>query len=172
MGDKVEDSNEHAEQEPRAKYSRDAENQLDNQGEKAENEDDVITDYAQLEKLAKAEKDRNEYGYYSKAKARLDEAVEKRSIPLCDRIVNCVQGEFRKYSTISDSGIDPHVLMADERRTKVVKNLAEYASRFVDKPSNCKDSLNTLVRSYDTTGDTKEWLIRAYNRYKAVAGGC
>ena len=46
MGDKVEDSNEHAEQEPRAKYSRDAENQLDNQGEKAENEDDVITDYA------------------------------------------------------------------------------------------------------------------------------
>ena len=38
VGNKVEDSNEHAEQEPRAKYSRDAENQLDNQGEKAENE--------------------------------------------------------------------------------------------------------------------------------------
>ena len=38
VGNKVEDSNEHAEQEPRAKYSRDAENQLDNQGEKTDNE--------------------------------------------------------------------------------------------------------------------------------------
>ena len=42
-------TNEHAEQEPRAKYSRDAENQLDNQGENTENEDEIITDYAELE---------------------------------------------------------------------------------------------------------------------------
>ena len=37
-GNKKDKTNEHAEQEPRAKYSRNAENQLDNQGEKAENE--------------------------------------------------------------------------------------------------------------------------------------
>ena len=38
---------------PVAKYSRDAENQLDNQGEKAENEDGIIIDCAELEELAR-----------------------------------------------------------------------------------------------------------------------
>ena len=164
-------ANEYAEELTRAKYSRDAENQLDNQGEKTENEDEVFTDYAELEELAKNEKDNNEVGYYSKVKAEIDEAVERRSIPLCDRIVSYVQGEFEKNFTAIDSKIDPYILKKDKRRVNVVKNLAQYASRFVAKPSNYKEALHTLIPSYKIEHKTKNELIKAYNRYKAVAEG-
>ena len=51
VGNKVEDSNEHTEQEPRAKNSKDAGNQLDNQGEKAENEDDDVAGFEGIEPI-------------------------------------------------------------------------------------------------------------------------
>ena len=49
-----ENANEHAEQEPRAKYSRDAEKQLDNQGEKADNEDKDIAEFEGIEPIPPA----------------------------------------------------------------------------------------------------------------------
>lgn len=125
-----------------AQYSRDAENQLDNQGEKAENEDEMIIDCAELKKFAKAEKDKKEYGYCSKPKARLDEVVEKRSSALLDRIVRYVQA---------------------------VAFFADYSSAWGDKPSNYKHVLNTKVPWYDTNNKSEEDLIEAYNQYKAVA---
>lgn len=50
-GDKAKDSNEHAEQEPRAKNSKDAGNQLDNHGKKAENEDDDVAGFEGIEPI-------------------------------------------------------------------------------------------------------------------------
>ena len=119
MGDKVEDSHEQAEQEPRAKYSRDAGNQLDNQGENTENEDEVFADYAELEKLTQDEKNKKELCYYSKVKADIDKAIKPNISALLDNIIQDVSKNFLDLFNESNSPKDTHILLGDRRKGEV-----------------------------------------------------
>ena len=122
-----------------------------------------------MEKLANDEKDNNEVGYYSKVKADIQKAIEPQKDRLLARIVEEIQEKFIENFTVAGSQADPHVLMIDKRKNDVLQRLAQYASRFVEKPSNYKDNLKNLVPSYDSAGKSREKIVQDYNLYRDIA---
>ena len=146
-------ANEYAEELTKAKYSRDAENQLDNQGKKADNE--IVSRYDDLP---------DEY------KAIVDEAVEKRTNALLDRVVKSVSEKFSENFTAEDAKLGVSVLVEDKGRKAIVLNdLMVNASRYVSHPSNYREVLHRLMPRFSTDNKTREELVEAYNKYKKIA---
>lgn len=148
-------ANQYAEELTRAKYSRDAENQLDNQGEKADNEDEFIGNYDDLPK---------EY------KAIVDKAVERRTNALLDRVVDSVSEKFFENFTADDAKLGVSVLVEDTgRKSKVLHDLMVNANQYVSHPSNYREVLHNILPKFSVNNKTREELVEAYNTFKKIA---
>lgn len=131
------------------KYSRDK--NVDNTSDMKDND---IEDYSKLS---------------DEDKAVVDRAVENRANALFDSIVRYIQAGFDENFSEADSKLGKNALLQDGRRNEVLKNLLQYANRYVEKPSNYRDVLNNLAPRFTTDGKSKDEIVRMYNLYRDVA---